>query len=342
MADGYYWNPGCLFDLLPQKKPEGMNQDYWDARKKVSIDIDKYFKWINGKWSCTMTMSGYYRQKTCADEPKCCPFTSDCGECTGCGCCPRPEQTTSAGTAFEFMQQGAGYQSRENKCPQSDFTGPVPRYLEGSCPDFNSYPSFFGRRPDEDLKKTFYNVCLVNQATGWFTTTYKRRDMGPQSAYCDDPAPGVEWIQAGSTNADSRTQSASTCTSSCCPEGECNCPGPGAQSPLCPTKPIRCYYGSCRVRFFSNASIAIDRSWYDPETKKVYPNVLLESTYPSAGWLGQHPKDGNKEGPYGKHSTTTNITVDGVKIPAGTSWGRMMYMGTLSLTINWSVEDREK
>jgi hypothetical protein len=353
MAGGYYWClQGCTLDLLPKEKPEGMDQKLWESRKKVKIKRDQLFKWMNGIWEGRRTMSGYYRQKTCADEPKCCPNLPNCyppgQSCQGCGCCQRSEETTQSNITHIFDQQN----DREDKCPKIRAPyfppggGGVPgTYEEGKCDGFNNWPSSRGRRPDSDLIKTSYNVCFENQSTAWHETTYQRRNIGPVSKYCDEPAPDTNWIQYNNNTTD-RTLQASTCTSSCCPPpgSNCNCPGPGAQSPICPVKPIRCYYGNCRVRFFSVTSIHIPKTghWYDPEKGDVYPNIVFSSTYPTVDWEQTGCTQGSKEGFYQKHSTKVTITVDGVVIPSGSTWGRMGYMGNLTVADTWTWEEREK
>jgi len=367
MAGGYYWClEQCPFTLLPNEKPEGMDQKYWEARKKVKIKRDKLFKWMNGLWEGRRTMSGYYRQKTPCDEPKTCPCTNNCfspgQSCNGCICCQRSEETTQSNIQHIFDQQGEssqppipGYsygENRENKCPKlrDPYFPPglpwVPgTYEQGECNNFNNQPSQYGRRPDSDLIKTFYNVCFDNHSTAWHETTYQRRNIGPVERHCDAPAPDTDWIQY-TNNATDRVLQASTCTSSCCPPpgSDCNCPGPGAQSPLCPTKPIRCYYGNCRVRFFSVTAIHIPKTghWYDPERDDVYPDIVFTSTYPTVGWQSEYMTQGSKEGAYKKHSTKVTILVDGVTIPSGSSWGRPHYEGNLALTDTWTLKERDK
>lgn len=386
MAGGYYWclgqNPGtgsvfvraCTFNLFPKEKPQGMDQKLWESRKKVKITRERLFKWMNGIWEGRRTMSGYYRRKTPCDEPK--EYPCQPGNCTaqspcvGCHVCQRSEETTQSNITYLFTEQGPydfndewSGQERENKCPKlrdpyfpPGYPGAPGTYEEGKCNNFNNQPSSYGRRPDSDLIKTSYNVCFENHSTAWHETTYQRRNIGPHSTYCDEPAPGIcddgpncfsiQW----NDNTTDRTLQASTCTSSCCPTPTppggtpCNCPGPGAQSPLCPVKPIRCYYGNCRVRFFSVASIHIPKTghWYDPETGDVYPNIVFSSGYPNVDWERTGYTQGDKEGGYQKHSTKVTITVDGVTIPSGSNWGRPYYMGNLTLTDTWTLKEREK
>lgn len=354
MAGGYYWDPGCVLTIVTDKKPAGMDQKYWEARKGVKIKRDKLFRWMNGLWEGRRTMSGYYRRKTPCDEPKECPCKPDCeGPCQGCICCQRSEETTQSNIRHLFDQQGAGFwedENRENKCPKlrapyfPPGNGGVPgTYEEGKCDNFNTYPHVFGRRPDSDLIKTFYNVCFNNHSNAWHETTYQRRNMGPIAIYCDGSAPNTDWIQYNNNTTD-RVQQASTCTSSCCPPpgSDCNCPGPGAESPLCPTKPIRCYYGNCRVRFFSVTGIHIPKTghWYDPEKDDVYPSIDFSSTYPTVGWQSQGMRQGTGEGAYQKHSTKVTITVDGVTIPSGSTWSRPYYAGDLNVTDTWTLKER--
>lgn len=331
MSTTLYWDAPCLA-IKPSKKPDGMNQDYWDARNKVSIDIHKFFKWINAEWDVQKTMSGYYRTATCNDFKNCDPGCKD-----SCYCCQRSQNTTHSTTTYVSVMDGSYLQLRKNDCPKSDGTGPVPRYIKGTCDGFNTTPSRYGKIPEGDLKKRRYNVCLPTEALGYFLTVYKRKDIGPFS-FCgcegeDQPNAEdlVQTVADGSTNTDSRTLESSTC-------GQCEC---GGDPPV--KKSLRCYYGSCRASFFSLASISFDvaGSWYDPETKKVHPSINLFGQYPGFGWHGQHPKDGTEKGPYGKHTTKTTVTVDGVSIPCGTSWNKYSsYQGDITLSITYTLKER--
>jgi hypothetical protein len=312
--------------IKPSKKPDGMNQDYWDARNKVAIDIHKFFKWINSEWDVQKVMSGYYRQGTCNDYKNCDPNCKD-----SCSCCQRSENTTHSSTTYVFVTDGDG--SRTNACPKqnSDWGGAPGTYRKGTCDGFNSDPYRYGKRPEGDLKKRRYNVCLPTAATGYFRTTYKRKDIGPWQV-CGCPGatnPNTADIQPN-PNTDSRTFESSTC-------GQCECEGDPP-----PKAPIKCFYGSCRTTFFSSASISFDvsGSWYDPETKKVYPSINLGGAYPDFGWLGDHPKDTPPRGGAKKHTTSTTVTVDGVTIPCGTSWYTGGYMGDISLSITYTLKER--
>jgi hypothetical protein len=326
--------------IKPSKKPDGMNQDYWDARNKVAIDIHQFFKWINSEWDVRKTMGGYYRTGTCNDFKNCDP------DCEGsCDCCKRSENTTHSSTTYVSVTDGSlgNNKMRKNDCPKSDDTGPVPRYIKGTCNNFNTTPSRYGKIPEGDLRKRRYNVCLPTEALGYFLTVYKRKDVGP-FPYCPGPGscegaeqPNAEdRVQVGSTNTDSRTLEASTC-------GQCECDLGGDAADPEPVKvPLKCYYGSCRASFFSLASISFDvaGSWYDPETKKVHPSINLGGEYPGFGWHGQHPKDGTDKGQYGKHTTKTTVTVDGVSIPCGTSWNKYGYQGDITLSITYTLKER--
>jgi hypothetical protein len=301
-------------ELKPKEKPSGMNQDYWDARNRVSIDIHQFFKWLNGEWDAQKIMSGQYVQ-----------YPQSCGDG-----CKRAESTTHASTTYVSVTDGDG--ARKNDCPESDGTGPVPRWTKGTCDRFNTTPSQYGKIPEEELKKRRYNVCLPTKAMAYYLTTYKRKDIGPW-AVCGCPGfqpPDSSQIQP-STNTDSRTWQTSTCK-------QCDCGGDP------PTKAsIRCYWGSCRTSFYSSVSISFDAggSWYDPETKKVYPKILISGAYPNFGWLGDHPKDTPGRGAEGKHTTSTKVTVDGVDIPCGTSWYAAGQSGNISLSIAYTVKERE-
>ena len=309
--------------IKPSKKPDGMNQDYWDARNKVAIDIQKFFKWINSEWDVQKVMSGYYRQATCRDYKNCDPNCKN-----SCGCCQRSENTTHASTTYVFVTD----QGRQNACPQrnpSDWREGYGTYRKGTCDGFNSHPSQYGKRPEADLKKRRYNVCLPTIATGYFNTTYKRKDIGPWSV-CGCPGaenPNTAVIQPNS-NTDSRVFETSTC-------GQCDCDEDSKG-------PIKCFYGSCRTTFYSSASISFNTSdtWYDPETKKVYPSINLGGAYPNFGWLGDHPKDTPPRGVAKKHTTSTTVTVDGVTIPCGTGWGLQGYEGNISLSITYTLKER--
>jgi hypothetical protein len=305
--------------LKPENKPDGMNQDYWDARNKVSIDIHTYFKWINGEWDAQKAMSGQYLN-----------YAAACRDG-----CERQQSTTHASTTYVSVMDGIiGWNQglRKNDCPESDGTGPVPRYNKGTCDDFNLHPSQYGQIPEEDLKKRRYNVCFPAQATAYFNTTYKRKDIpfGGECS-CGSTGPDPSGIQPG-TNTDSRTFQTSTC-------GPCDCGG----NP--PTKSvIKCYWGSCRTIFYSLVSISsfgVDETWYDVETKKVYPAMYLGGAYPNFGWLGFHPKDTPARGPEGKHLTSTKVTVDGVDIPCGTSWSTGGESGYINLSVTYTVKERD-
>jgi len=349
MPGGYYWDPGCVLTILPEEKPGGMDQKYWEARKKVKIKRDKLFKWMNGLWAGRRTMSGFYRRKTPCDEPKDCPCKPpwpcadgicDCGECNGCICCQRSEETTQSNIQHLFDQAGpyfdpSGGASRENKCPKlkdpyfpEGNAGYPGTYIEGKCNGFNRWPIVYGRIPDSDLIKTFYNACRDNHSTAWHETTYQRRNIGPVERYCDDEAPDTDWIQYNDNTTD-RVLQASTCGSIDCGSGRAS---------------IRCYYGNCRVRFFSVTSIHIPKTghWYDPEKDDVYPDIVFSSTYPTVGWQTQYMTQGSGEGAYQKHSTKVTITVDGVTIPSGSSWGRPYYAGALAVTDTWTLKERDK
>jgi hypothetical protein len=314
--------------IKPSKKPDGMNQDYWDARNRVSIDIQKFFKWINAEWDVQKVMSGYYRTATCNDTKSCSPGCKD-----SCSCCQRSENTTHSSTTYVSVTDGGGTGPfrtyRKNDCPKGDGTGPVPRWIKGTCDNFNAYPSSYGKIPEADLRKRRYNVCFQTEAMGYFRTTYKRKDIGPWEV-CGCPGaqnPNPAEIQP-SSNTDSRTFQSSTC-------GQCDCDKDSKG-------PIKCFYGSCRTSFYSAASISFDTSgtWYDPETRKVYPAINLSGAYPNFGWHGDHPKDTPARGAYKKHTTSTNVTVDGVSIPCGTSWYSAGYEGNISLSITYTLKER--
>ena len=310
--------------IKPSKKPDGMDQDYWDARNKVSIDIHKFFKWINSEWNVQKVMSGYYRQATCNDTKSCNPGCKD-----SCSCCQRSQNTAHTSTTYVFVTD----QGRQNACPKanSDWGGVPGTYRKGTCDGFNQSPSRYGKIPEGDLKKRRYNVCLPISATGYFNTSYKRKDIGPWQV-CGCPGaqnPNSAEIQPN-PNTNSRVFQSSTC-------GQCECEGDPP-----PKAPIKCFYGSCRTTFYSSASISFNTSdtWYDPETKKVYPAINLGGAYPNFGWHGNHPKDTPARGAYNKHTTSTNVTVDGVSIPCGTSWYSAVYEGTISLSITYTLKER--
>ena len=305
--------------IKPSKKPDGMNQDYWDARNKVSIDIHKFFKWINAEWDVKKTMSGQYLQyeKSCGDGSE------------------RQESTTHTSTTYISVTDGStgiyDAPQRKNDCPKSDYTFPVPSFVKGTCDNFNSYPSRYGKIPESDLKKRRYNVCLPTKAMAYYQTTYKRKELGPHGR-CTCPGwepPSTSILQPG-TNTDGRTWQTSS-------GGECECGGdPPTQAP------IRCYWGSVRTRFYSTAHISFDvaGSWYDPETKKVYPAINLGGAYPNFGWLGDHPKDTPARGAQKKHTTSTKVTVDGISIPCGTTWYTGGKEGNVSLSITYTLKER--
>jgi len=309
-----YWNAPCMA-IKPSKKPDGMNQDYWDARNKVSIDIHKFFKWINAEWDVQKTMSGQYLQyeASCADGSE------------------RQESTTHTSTTYVFVTDGDGL--RTNACPKqnSDWGGVPGTYRKGACDGFNQSPSRYGRIPEADLKKRRYNVCLPTVATAYYTTTYKRKEMGPYSVCtCPGWTPPDPAILQPNPNTDSRTWQTSS-------GGECDCGGDPPRK-----APIRCYWGSVRTAFYSSASISFDvaGSWYDPETRKVYPAINLGGAYPNFGWHGDHPKDTPARGPQKKHTTSTRVTVDGISIPCGTSWYTGGKEGNISLSITYTLKER--
>ncbi|NBO27155.1 MAG: hypothetical protein EBU96_10290 [Actinobacteria bacterium] len=353
MPPSLYWNTdgnfsydysgnaqlNCPFELKPEKKPDEMSQELWDARNRVKIGLNRYFRWLNGIWEVQIKMSGYYRLKTASDEPKDCPMKPDCGDCNGCSCCNRAMKTAHVSTELLFIQQtngsfdtnSTGYIERINKCPKSDETTPVPTYEEVPCPNFNTTPTIYGKRPNADLEKLRYNVCLGNGARGWFQTRYKRTDDLAVSVSCDQQPPVPADINPGSSNADSRFYSVTTC-------GTTDCSGPNNTTYKAP---IRCYFSNYSVKFYTYAQISFGTSWYDPIEKQVYPNILLSGAYPSSGWEGDHPKDKPNRGSYKKHSTKTKITVDDVEIPAGTTWNTTGYEGRLDLDINWTLKERK-
>lgn len=307
----------CL-KIKPSTKPNGMNEDYWNARNKVKISIPKFFKWVNGKWSVNKQMSGFYQT-----------------EYTG-GQTPHTERTEHASTSLIFMEQGpinmgktqnTGEWHRENKCPKSNETEPVPVYLEGTCNEFNLMPVVYGKRPDDDLKKLRYNVCFPGSATGWFETSYKRTGVGPY-IYCNG-TPDPASLLSGQTNSSSHYWTAAGVASDAFVSGSGN---------ECPV-----YLLNYTVKFYSRASFGVDisESWIDPEKNEIYPSLYLFSEYPSSGWEGLFPKDSTPRGSGGKHKTKTTIKVDGVDIPAGTTWSASGTSGEIDVSYIWSVEERQ-
>jgi hypothetical protein len=194
-------NMSLLFDvpcltIKPSKKPTYMNQDYWDARNKVSITLAQYVKWVNAKWEGGKVMSGSYSKKV------------------ECGTCESSEITAHISTNKTHDES----YNRLNKVVKNNLT------CEGEPRDgFNDIPSRYGKIPEADLMKMRYNVCYGNEATAVFLTKYNRTN-DPGGNYCspDENAPSAEESCApGVANVDSRSINTTTCGN--CGSGKKTC-----------------------------------------------------------------------------------------------------------------------
>jgi hypothetical protein len=303
---------GPCLSIKPSKKPDDMDNSYWEARNKVSISMAQYVKWLNAEWVGQKTMSGSYSTNR------------DCGEG-----CDRTEVTAHTSTTKSWEgDYGYGAQTvsllRRNRMMNTDDLNCGCKPVE----NFNnepSRPSPHGQRPEADLVKMRYNVCLPSITTSVFLTKYNRTNERGSLACGDNfsPPTAEAFCAPNVRNVSGRRLSTPTCA--------------------CGDSPGHCLWCSYDVRFCSEITLKVLGGWYDPKTKKVNPEIYIGGTYPLYDWIGSAGtrKDSDNKGPNGKHSTLTKFTIDGVVIPCGTQWSTYGDSGSISSTIQWTLKIRD-
>lgn len=91
---------------------------------------------------------------------------------------------------------------------------------------------------------------------------------------------------------------------------------------------------------FGLITSGVDKAYYDPVTKTVWPGLTFESDSRSSRQNYNVNWQGTTSG--ADPSATVNLTVDGVTIPAEVYWSSYNSSGSPSITINWTKgETRE-
>jgi hypothetical protein len=73
---------------------------------------------------------------------------------------------------------------------------------------------------------------------------------------------------------------------------------------------------------------------YDPASRRIWPWLAFGGSPAAVNWHGYTPKDSAQPAAY---PTTTALKVDGVAIPAGTSWSQYGTSGQLNISVKWKI-----
>lgn len=214
-------------------------------------------------------------------------------------------------TFTNLTKVGAVSTNRENKIPQYNEDGTTTLVPD---PAFNTDPSRYGQMPEEDLFKQRHNPCvLANSAAVYFDARYRRTGYLIGTTGLEDP-PITTWIGA-----------------------------PANASQISITYAVqnqtRYFYAAYTVTFPFSRTLTVQpvgtdayATHYDPSKGKIWPMMVLGGSPATTNWEGLAPSDASQPS---SHPTITALEVDGVTIPAGTSWNHGGTSGRLDISVRW-------
>jgi len=206
---------------------------------------------------------------------------------------------------------------RENKIPRYNNDGTTSIV---SNSNFNSKPSKYGKIPEDWLMRQRHNPCLhANKAAAYYDARYIRTGQ----------LIGTTGLDSSITSWDNHPANASQISISSIASGG-----------------SRYFYASYVTTFpFSRTLIVQPESsdapeygtYYDPSIQTIWPMILFGGSPATVNWEGLAPRDADQPS---SHPTTTALEVDGVSIPAGTSWNLGGSVGNLSISTRWFVKGK--
>lgn len=219
-------------------------------------------------------------------------------------------QTTFTG----LSKVGAVQTGRENKMPQYNSDGTTTLLPD---PSLNSDPSLYGQIPETWLMQQRHNPCVQsNSAAVYFDARYRRTGLQIGATGLNDP-PITSWAGA-----------------------------PANASQISITSLVsdqtRYFYAAYTVTFPFSRTLGVQpaagstlyATHYDPDQNKIWPMLLFGGSPATVNWEGLAPADAAQPS---SHPTTTALEVDGVTIPAGTSWSQYGTSGQLNISVQWKI-----
>jgi hypothetical protein len=221
-------------------------------------------------------------------------------------------------TTFSSLTKvGAVQTGRENKMPQYNSDGTTTLVPD---PSFNSDPSLYGQIPESWLMKQRHNPCVQsNSAAVYFDVRYRSTGQLIKTTGLNDP-PITSWAGA-----------------------------PANASQISITSLVsdqtRYFYAAYTVTFPFSRTLGVQpaagstlyATHYDPDQNKIWPMLLFGGSPATVNWEGLAPRDAAQPS---THPTTTALGVDGVTIPAGTSWNLGGTSGNLNISTKWLVSGK--
>jgi hypothetical protein len=216
-------------------------------------------------------------------------------------------------THLSLTKVGAVQTGRENKMPQYNSDGTTTLVAD---PFFNTQPDVYGSLPGDWLVLQRHNPCLPsNTVAVYFDARYRRTGQLIGVTGLNDPAITF-WAGA-----------------------------PANVSAVAITSVVqdqtRYFYAAYTVTYPLDRALQINpvgteivATHYDPASRQIWPWLTFGGSPAAVNWHGYTPKDSAQPAAY---PTTTALEVDGVAIPAGTSWSQYGTFGQLNISVNWKI-----